>query len=315
MQELDLITVVIPIYNVEKYLSVCLDSVINQTYSNLEIICINDGSTDESLEICLKYKEKHSRIKIINKFNGGLSSARNMGIKSSKGSFITFVDSDDYVEPTYIEELYNSIKTNGTEISVCNRFKVTNNSKFIHFSNLENNVLSNELTIKSILRGEVMDFSVCDKMFSIRLFKDVLFPENRYYEDMFTLVKLIHATNSISCVKKPLYNYVFRIGSLTKQKYSLKHVDYFYASLQIKNFIFINYPSLGPQSDYLLIKSILFSLKVIILSKDKTNSFNLYRSIMLELKKFSFIKLMNLKISFKKRLFLIFFRFTSIFII
>ena len=105
--EKELISIIVPIYNVSKYLDKCLNSLINQTYKNIEIILINDGSTDNSISICLKYKKKDKRIRLYNKKNGGLSSARNMGIKYSKGNYLFFVDSDDFLDLEIIEYLYN----------------------------------------------------------------------------------------------------------------------------------------------------------------------------------------------------------------
>lgn len=124
MKYCELITLVIPIYNIENYLGRCLDSVINQTYKDLEIILVNDGSTDNSLEICESYAKEDSRIKIINKNNGGLSSARNVGLDACKGDYVTFIDSDDWVSLDYIEILYKNIIDNNADISIINAIKV-----------------------------------------------------------------------------------------------------------------------------------------------------------------------------------------------
>lgn len=119
----NLISVVIPIYNVENFLEDCLDSVISQSYSELEIILVNDGSLDQSGNICDKYSAKDSRIKVYHKLNGGLSDARNFGVKKSKGDYITFVDSDDFLASNYIEELYFSLIQTGADVSVCDYSK------------------------------------------------------------------------------------------------------------------------------------------------------------------------------------------------
>ena len=119
MNKQDLISVIVPVYNVENYLKRCLDSIINQTYQNIEIILIDDGSTDNSGNLCEDYKKIDNRIKVVHKTNGGLSDARNTGIKKAKGKYITFVDSDDYVEYDYVEYLYNLIKKYDTNISFC----------------------------------------------------------------------------------------------------------------------------------------------------------------------------------------------------
>ena len=110
MSDNDLISIIIPIYNVEKYMEKCLNSVVNQTYNNIEIILIDDGSKDKSREICDNYAKKDNRIKVVHKENNGVSSARNTGIDMSKGKYITFIDSDDYIDTDYIETLYKISK-------------------------------------------------------------------------------------------------------------------------------------------------------------------------------------------------------------
>ena len=114
----DLISVVVPIYNVENYIKKCVDSILSQTYKNLEIILVDDGSPDNCPQICDEYAQKDNRIKVIHKENGGLSDARNAGIDISKGKFITFIDSDDYIEKDYVEVLYNSIKENASDMAI-----------------------------------------------------------------------------------------------------------------------------------------------------------------------------------------------------
>ena len=128
----DLISVIVPVYNVELYLQQCIDSILNQTYSNLEIILIDDGSTDNSSIICDINLEKDHRIKVIHKQNGGLSNARNVGVKNAQGKFVAFIDSDDYISEDYIEVLYRLICKYNADISVC-RFRYV-------FGNVEDQV-------------------------------------------------------------------------------------------------------------------------------------------------------------------------------
>ena len=113
------ISVIVPVYNVEKYIKKCLDTIISQTFSDIEIICVNDGSTDSSRKILEEYKNKDSRIIIIDKKNGGLSSARNAGMKVAMGEYISFIDSDDWIEETMLEKLYNNMTTLNTDITIC----------------------------------------------------------------------------------------------------------------------------------------------------------------------------------------------------
>ena len=123
-----MVSVIIPIYNVEKYLSECIESVINQTYSDLEIILVNDGSTDNCRDICERYKRKDSRIKLVHKNNGGLSSARNAGIDVANGDYYTFIDSDDYIMSDMIEQLVYAIQSANADVSIC--CKADHTSKF-----------------------------------------------------------------------------------------------------------------------------------------------------------------------------------------
>ena len=117
----ELISIIVPIYKVEKYIAKCIESLIEQTYSTYEIILVNDGSTDNSLEICNSFKKRDKRIKVYTKENGGLSDARNYGLKKAVGSYICFIDSDDWVDNDFIEVLYNLLKKNKCDISICNK--------------------------------------------------------------------------------------------------------------------------------------------------------------------------------------------------
>lgn len=137
---MELVSIIVPVYNVEKYLKECIESIINQSFSNLEIILVDDGSTDESGNICDDFLNKDKRIKVFHKTNGGLSDARNYGINNSSGKYITFVDSDDLISPIFIDVLYNAIKQYDTHLSICGfqRFKdndnlyITNKSQIIN---------------------------------------------------------------------------------------------------------------------------------------------------------------------------------------
>ena len=145
-----LISIIIPIYDVQCYLRKCIDSVINQTYKNLEIILVDDESPDNCGEICEEYAKKDNRIKVIHKKNGGLSSARNAGLDVCTGEYVSFIDSDDFVEETYIEELCNMIEKNEADISMANRYKVQDDKieEFKHYMCVTKEMNSNELLIE-----------------------------------------------------------------------------------------------------------------------------------------------------------------------
>lgn len=220
-----LISIVLPVYNVEKYLERCLKTVIAQTYKNIEIILVNDGSTDGSLKICEKYKFADTRIKIINKENGGLSDARNVGIKNSTGEYITFIDSDDKVEFDYVEYLYNLIKKSHVDISVCAHTVVvekTNNNFIVPTDNI---LLSDKIAIKNMLYGDKVDTSAWAKLYKRSLFNEIEYPKGMLCEDIATTYKLFMMAEKIIFGSQSKYNYIIRENSITTQKFNVKKLD------------------------------------------------------------------------------------------
>ena len=211
-----LISIIIPIYNVEKYLRMCLDSIEHQSYSNIEVLLINDGSPDSSGEICQEYVARDSRFRYFEKENGGLSDARNYGIERSSGKYITFVDSDDWVEATYIEDLYNAALDNDSEIVVSNynRFDVKENHYLIHVGDdyYEENYEGKEL-INQLPLLERRDYSFITSwgiLFSRSLFANIKFPKGKFIEDSRTNYKLFAKSSRSTYINKSLYMY--RVG-------------------------------------------------------------------------------------------------------
>lgn len=223
----DLVSIIVPIYNVEKYLETCIESIINQTYKNLEIILVNDGSTDNSLTICKKYEKKDDRIIIIDKQNGGLSDARNAGTLKSKGKYICYIDSDDYVEKDYIKCLYNSIKTNKTDISQCCINYVDDEGNFLKKIGYEKNQVfdSKQLIIDTMEKNKLENTVVWNKMYLSSIMKKHLFPKGKIHEDEYITYKVIYESKKVSMVSECLYNYRQQENSITNKKYSLKRLD------------------------------------------------------------------------------------------
>ena len=211
-----LISIIVPIYKVETYLRMCLDSIEHQTYSNIEVLLINDGSPDASGEICQEYVARDSRFHYFEKENGGLSDARNYGIARAKGKFLTFIDSDDWVEPTYIEDMYQAALDNDSEIVVSNynRFDVKENHYLIHVGDdyYEENYEGEELINKLPLL-ERCDYAFTTSwgiLFSQNLFNNIAFPKGKIIEDSRTNYKLFAKSSRSTYIHKALYNY--RIG-------------------------------------------------------------------------------------------------------
>lgn len=233
------ISVIIPVYNVDKYVEKCLKSIINQTYNNLEIIIVNDGSTDNSLMICEKIAKKDKRIKIITQKNGGLSLARNTGIKNSTGDYIAFIDSDDYVSKRFIEVLYNTLIANNADISVCDYIYVDENDHKWSKTKKMNKIYSNIDAIKDLFVGnqdtEVMSWN---KLYKKSLFLDnnILFPEGMIHEDNFTTYKLYYFSKSIALVDEKLYFYLQRNNSIMGKKFNVKRLNILLAIDETKQF-------------------------------------------------------------------------------
>ena len=212
----DLISVVVPIYNVEKYLTKCIDSIINQTYKNLEIILVDDGSPDNCGKICDEYKKKDNRIKVIHKKNGGLSDARNEGIKIATGKYIGFIDSDDFVNLKMIEILYDLLKNNNADISVV--------SYKYYFGEEENNnesveikspkILSNIDAITYLFDNNKLGNYAWNKLYKLSLFDDVKYPVGKKMEDLGTTYKLFSKSNKIVYSDTELYYYLQRGDSI-----------------------------------------------------------------------------------------------------
>lgn len=191
-----LVTVIVPVYNVENYLEFCVDSLINQTLRDIEIILVDDGSPDSSGEICDILAASDERITVIHKKNGGLSSARNSGISIARGEYIGFVDSDDWVEPDMFELLYNAAKKNDADIADCDMIEVSER-RFLKFENVnEAHVLDKNQALDIFFRitKTNINYCVCDKIFRRDLFDKVLFTEGIIFEDIdFNYRILIHA--------------------------------------------------------------------------------------------------------------------------
>lgn len=222
MDNRDLISIIIPIYNVEKYLEKCLDSVIKQTYDNIEIILIDDGSEDKSKQICDDYAKIDNRIKVIHKKNEGVSKARNIGIDTSKGEFITFIDSDDYIDKNYIEELYKLCIKNNSDIAICGVKDEDYDGNIVHVSNkIIKKLNKREILIE--LLNEKYFFSVCwAKLYKKSKIGNIRFNEMmKIAEDFDFLYKLLDNINVVYVdTTKILYHFLLREGSATRNGFN-----------------------------------------------------------------------------------------------
>ena len=223
-----IISVIVPIYNVEKYLSKCLDTILAQTFSNIEIICVNDGSTDNSRKILAQYAQKDSRIKIVDKKNGGLSSARNAGMKVAQGEYYSFIDSDDWIDETMLEKLYNSMVALDTDISICAVHQFDETRQELDDSNpyytlgffdesFDNRAFSYVDTKPFLLDVCVMAWN---KLYRKSFIEEcqVEFPEGLIFEDGPFFFSIFFKTKKVSIVRDFLYYYrINRSGSIIQK--------------------------------------------------------------------------------------------------
>ena len=205
-----LISVIVPVYNTEKYLTRCLDSIINQTFSDIEIICVNDGSTDGSADVLKRYAKLDKRIKIINQKNGGISVARNTGLKNISGQYVSFIDSDDWIDIEFYEHLMYLIDSNDADIAMAGMRTVCGRDVF---NNTTPNIITSNFIekIKNLPNG-----SVCDKLFKSDLFNGIEFPRGKYYEDNIVLVQVMYKSNTVAFSNYVSYYYFMNSSGICK---------------------------------------------------------------------------------------------------
>lgn len=222
-----LISIVVPVYNMEKYLHKCVDSLLNQSYNQLEIILVNDGSTDHSAKICDEFAEKDSRIKVVHRTNGGLSEARNSGLSIFKGEYVTFVDSDDYVRADYVQTLLDLVLNYNVKIAV-SQFKYVSNE---HIDKDDNDnekdfFLPTLEALENMFYQDYFDHNATAKLFHRSLFDSLKFPVDLLYEDMFTTYKILLSSDSgVAVFNKKTYYYLIRSDSIEGAPFSAKKLN------------------------------------------------------------------------------------------
>lgn len=267
------ISVIVPVFNVENYLEKCIKSIINQAYKNIEIILIDDGSTDKSGIICDKFAQKYSNIKVIHKKNGGLSSARNKGIEIAKGRYLSFIDSDDWIEQNFYNELINSADKYEAEIVIANKVEyIEKNGKYIKSNDNDILIFNSEQIIEKYIEGKWI--AAWDKIYKKELFNDCKFPVGVLNEDEAIMVKIFNKANKIIYNPKAIYFYRKRVsGSITSDNSNLQnYFDWINHSLENYKFIKINYPSLYKKAFARHLNSLIWTMHYISYRND--NKYN-----------------------------------------
>ena len=222
----DLISIIIPVYNVEKYLERCIESVISQTYKNLEIILVDDGSTDSSGKLCDEFAQKDDRIKVIHKKNGGISDARNVGIEQVTGKYVGFADSDDYLEKDMIETLYNLSVKHDADISIVSYYEMYNNKLISVRDSGKLEILDRVEAIRELLIDTKIQSYAWNKLFKRELFEGLEFPKGRNFEDIATTLLLFEKSEKVVLLEKPKYYYLRRDNSIVGTRNAKTYLDY-----------------------------------------------------------------------------------------
>ena len=256
-----LLSVIIPVYNVEEYLTKCVDSILDQTYQNLEVILVNDGSRDNSGSICDLLAQKDSRVRVIHKENGGLSSARNAGMDAAAGEYITFVDSDDWLETDAYEHLMGLLEKYRVKLVCGGNYDVDGGTgkKTLGLTPAKEEVITTEEMVARMFRWQGCDSSACDKIYHRTLLEGFRYPEGKVCEDVAVTYKIVLSTDRVAMSDKPFYNYYHRPGSITistaaeitdKTFHFSRHTE------EIYPYIREHHPAVEPQARYLRVRSL-----------------------------------------------------------
>lgn len=274
MEQNILISVIVPVYNVEEYLPRCVDSILAQTYRNLEVILVDDGTKDNSDQICDAYAAKDSRIKVIHKKNGGLSSARNAGMDIAKGEYFGFVDSDDWIEPETYETMLGLALKHDAKMVCGGRYDVDSatGEKIVGLCPRKEEVISGVDMLGRVFLWDQCDSAAWDKLYHRSLFQEIRYPSGLICEDVAIFYRLVELTEKVVLCDKPLYNYYHREGSITTSKISEKtfhfqqHTDIIFPYIQKK------YPEISKQAEYFRVRALVNSVIAVDLADEESRA-------------------------------------------
>lgn len=242
-----LISVIVPVYNVENCIKKCLDSILNQTFTNLDIVIIDDGSTDESFTILQEYSKYDQRIRLFHQKNQGISTTRNNGVKYSRGEYLTFVDSDDYVSEDYVEFLYNLIKKTNFRVkmalcSLVNVYSYTGEQQ--DCGNGKEYLLSGKKCIEKMCYNDMVDTCCYAKLTKKELYTNISFPNGELFEDIATTYQLFDQCEYIACGFVSKYYYFIHSNTIVTGNFNLHKFDLLKMTDQMASFVVKKYPDL-----------------------------------------------------------------------
>ena len=238
------VSIVVPLYGVEAVMGECIESILSQSYENIDVILVDDGSPDKSGQKAEEYRDKDARIRVIHQENRGLSAARNVGTEAANGEYICFIDGDDVVDPECVAYLVGIIREHGAHMAVCpmRRFTDRQNRKNVHLG--YSVCMGREEALREMLYQKKFDTSACAKLFRTKDALAIPFPEGKLYEDLDTVYRLIWHAGTVAYGPRALYFYRARTGSITRTQFSAKRFDELYAIERLCGFVSENCPAL-----------------------------------------------------------------------
>lgn len=240
------ISIIVPVYMVEKYLKQCIESILGQTFQEFELLLIDDGSTDTCGEICDEYQRIDSRVKVWHQINKGVSAARNLGLQNAQGEYIAFVDSDDWLEPNMYEVLYEDMQNNQADISICNHsFNYDDNRSIARYKESRNFLFNSKDALKSMLEGRLFAWTLWNMLYKRSLFNGLKFDEKiSIGEDLLICFELFKRSNRISYNHEVKYHYRQRDNSACSKCFSVKSFDEVLANKVVYQEVVSSFPEL-----------------------------------------------------------------------
>lgn len=266
-----LISVIIPVYNVEQYLDRCLESAVSQTYKNIEIILIDDGSIDNSGKMCDQWAQKDKRIKVVHQENRGVSASRNRGIREAKGELISFIDSDDEAYSDYLETMYCDLTENNCDLAMTKhyvKYPLTTKEAFTGATTIFN---SPKNCLKEMLLCRNVDVSPWGKLYKKSLFKGVEYPEGKIFEDVATFHAIVFNSKKIILNSTPHYNYIIRRKSISQQYFHKEKLDLIEATNAMCSDIERKVPNLKAECNVRRLHALLSTIRIFSISKKQPN--------------------------------------------
>lgn len=301
------ISVIVPIYNVEAYLDRCLDSIVNQTYKNLEIILVDDGSPDGCSQLCDEWSRRDNRIIVMHKENGGLSDARNAGLEIASGDFIGFVDSDDWIESDMYECLYDLLCRFSADIAICGSNSVDSEGRVVGVGKFPKKVVGYEDVVvfedEKIMEAHLkktndINSGVWNKLYRKSIVHGIRFPKSKLYEDVFTMYKYLDRAKRVVKTRTHKYNYYQREDSICRKSFTIKNFDSVQANNERYEYIKANYPNLETMARERLLVNLL-SIGFRLAKEDQISEFRV--EMLKSIKESNHLSVRNCGLSLKQR--------------